>query len=149
MNFEETVNNAIKEAMKAKDKIRLDTLRGIKKELIEARTAKGASQEMDEQSVVKLLQKMAKQRQDAAAIYQTQGRADLAGNELAECAIISEYLPKQLSRDELAAEIKLIISEVGASSVADLGKVMGIASKKIAGRSDGKTIAEVVKSLLQ
>jgi uncharacterized protein len=149
MNFEDIISNAIKEAMKAKDKVRLDTLRGIKKELIEARTAKGAAPELDEQAIVKMLQKMVKQRQDAAAIYQSQGRADLAESELAECTVITDFLPKQLSLEELEKEVQLIISETGATSITDLGKVMGIASKKVAGRSDGKTISEVVRKLLQ
>jgi len=148
MNLFDQVSEGIKDAMRAKDKIRLEALRGIKKEFIEAKTAKGANDELSDEAAIQILQKMAKQRRDSAAIYTTQNRADLAENELAELAVIEAFLPKQLSQDELDAKISEIISQVGATSPADMGKVMGVATKALAGVAAGKVISETVKKLL-
>ncbi len=148
MNLFDQVSEDIKDAMRAKDKIRLETLRGIKKELIEAKTAKGASDELSEETGIQILQKMAKQRRDSASIYSEQQRPELAEKELAEVAVIEIYLPKQLTQDELDAKIAEIISQVGATSPADMGKVMGVATKSLAGVAAGKVISETVKKLL-
>ena len=148
MNLFDQVSEGIKDAMRAKDKIRLEALRGIKKEFIEAKTAKGANDELSDEASIQILQKMAKQRRDSAAIYTTQNRADLAENELAELAVIEAFLPKQLSQDELDAKISEIITQVGATSPADMGKVMGVATKALAGVAAGKVISETVKKLL-
>ncbi|NDV68713.1 GatB/YqeY domain-containing protein [Dysgonomonas sp. 25] len=148
MNLSDKINEGIKEAMKAKDKVRLDTLRGVKKEFIEAKTAKGASDELSDEAAILIIQKMVKQRKDSAAIFKTQGREDLATDELAQVAVLEEYLPKQLTAEELETELKKIIAEVGASSPADMGKVMGAATKKLAGIAAGKDISETTKRLL-
>lgn len=148
MNLFDQVSEGIKDAMRAKDKVRLEALRGIKKEFIEAKTAKGANDELSDEAAIQILQKMAKQRRDSAAIYTTQNRADLAENELAELAVIEAFLPKQLSQDELDAKIGEIIAQVGATSPADMGKVMGVATKALAGVAAGKVISETVKKLL-
>lgn len=148
MNLFDQVSEEIKDAMRAKDKVRLEALRGIKKEFIEAKTAKGANDELSDEAAIQILQKMAKQRRDSAAIYTTQNRADLAENELAELAVIEAFLPKQLSQDELDAKIGEIIAQVGATSPADMGKVMGVATKALAGVAAGKAISETVKKLL-
>ncbi|MDR1883137.1 MAG: GatB/YqeY domain-containing protein [Prevotella sp.] len=148
MNLFDQVSEGIKDAMRAKDKIRLEALRGMKKEFLEAKTAKGAGDELSDETAIRILQKMAKQRRDSAAIYATQNRADLAENELAELAVIETYLPEQLSQDELDSKISEIIAQVGASSPADTGKVMGVATKALAGLAAGKAIAETVKKLL-
>lgn len=148
MNLFDQVSEDIKDAMRAKDKVRLEALRGIKKEFIEAKTAKGANDELSDEAAIQILQKMAKQRRDSAAIYTTQNRADLAENELAELAVIEAFLPKQLSQDELDAKIGEIIAQVGATSPADMGKVMGVATKALAGVAAGKAISETVKKLL-
>ena len=134
--------------MKAKDKMRLEALRNVKKYFIEAKTAPGANDTLDDATALKILSKLAKQGRDTAALYTEQGRPDLAEEETAQAAIIEEYLPKALSADELEAEVKAIIAETGASSMKDMGKVMGIASKKLAGRADGKAISVLVKQLL-
>ncbi len=148
MNLFDQVSEDIKDAMRAKDKIKLEALRGMKKEFLEAKTAKGATDELSDEAAIQILQKMAKQRRDSAEIYTTQNRADLAEKELAELAVIEAYLPKQLSQDELDTKIAEIISQVGASSPADMGKVMGIATKSLAGLAAGKAISETVKKLL-
>lgn len=148
MNLFDQVSEDIKDAMRAKDKIRLEALRGVKKEFIEAKTAKGANDELTDDNAVKIIQKMVKQRKDSATIYHGQGREDLAEKELAEVVVLEHYLPKQLSANELEAEIKKIITEVGASSPADMGKVMGVATKKLTGVAAGKDISETVKRLL-
>lgn len=148
MNLFDQVSEDIKDAMRAKDKIRLEALRGVKKEFIEAKTAKGANDELTDDNAIKIIQKMVKQRKDSATIYHGQGREDLAEKELAEVVVLEHYLPKQLSANELEAEIKKIITEVGASSPADMGKVMGVATKKLAGIAAGKDISETVKRLL-
>lgn len=148
MNLFDRVSEDIKDAMRAKDKIRLEALRGIKKEFLEAKTAKGASDELPDEAAILILQKMVKQRKDSAEIYKTQGREDLAGDELAQVAVLEVYLPKQLSQDELDAKIAEIIAQVGATSPADMGKVMGVATKALAGVAAGKAISETVKKLL-
>ena len=134
--------------MLAKDKVKLETLRGIKKEFIEAKTAKGGNGELTDDAALKILAKMMKQRRESAAIYVEQNRPDLAENELAEASVIEQYMPKQLSEEELAAELNAIIAEVGAAGPQDMGKVMGVASKKLAGRADGRAISTKVKELL-
>lgn len=138
----------IKAAMLAKDKVRLETLRGIKKEFLEAKTAKGGDGTLSDEQATKIMAKMVKQRRETAQIYDEQGRPELRDNELAEAAVIEEYLPKQLSEEELTAELKKIIEQVGASSPAHMGKVMGVASKALAGRADGRVISAKVKELL-
>ena len=148
MDFFETINSAIKSAMLAKDKVRLQALRGIKKEFIEAKTAPGANGELSDDAAMKILVKMAKQRSESAEIYCSQNRPDLAETEEAEMAVIKEYLPQPLSADELDAALSEIIAKVGASSAADMGKVMGVATKQLAGRADGKAISAAVRRLL-
>ncbi len=148
MDIFEKVSKDIIAAMKAKDKMRLEALRNVKKYFIEAKTAPGANDTIDDATALKILSKLAKQGRDTAALYTEQGRPDLAEEETAQAAIIEEYLPKALSADELEAEVKAIIAETGASSMKDMGKVMGIASKKLAGRADGKAISVLVKQLL-
>lgn len=144
----EQISDDIKKAMLAKDKVRLEALRGVKKEFLEAKTAKGANDELTDENAVKILQKMVKQRKDSAAIFVEQNRPELAENELAEAAVISEYLPAQMSDEELTAAVQAIIAEVGATSAKEMGKVMGVASKRLAGKAEGKAISEKVKSLL-
>jgi uncharacterized protein YqeY len=148
MNLEQKVMAEMKEAMRSKDEASLRGLRAIKAEIIKAKTEPGAGGEVSAEKELSLLQKMMKQRKDSLDIYQQQNREDLARKEQEEIAIIEKFLPKQLSADELKAELQKIISETGASSPADMGKVMGIATKKLAGRADGKTISAMVKELL-
>ncbi|MDR0768991.1 MAG: GatB/YqeY domain-containing protein [Dysgonamonadaceae bacterium] len=144
----DTISNDIKSAMLAKDRIRLYALRGVKKEFLEAKTAKGADGELSDETAVKILQKMIKQRKDSAAIYQEQNRPELAEKELAESCVIEEYLPKQLSPEELENAIKEIIAQVGAVSAKDMGKVMGVATKALAGKTEGRLISETTRRLL-
>ena len=134
--------------MKAKDKVRLEALRNIKKVFIEAKTAPGANDTLDDAAALKILQKLAKQGNDSAALYKGQNREDLAEAELAQVAVIESYLPKPMSSEEIENAVKDIISQTGASSIKEMGKVMGIASKQLAGKADGKTISEIVKKLL-
>jgi len=148
MDLFEKVSEDIKDAMRSKDKVRLEALRGIKKEFLEAKTAKGGDGELAEDTAVKILQKMVKQRKDSADIYKSQNRADLAEKEIAEAVVIEQYLPKQLSEAELEGKLKDIISRVGASGPADMGKVMGVATKELAGVAAGKAISDTVKKLL-
>ncbi|MDR2621031.1 MAG: GatB/YqeY domain-containing protein [Dysgonamonadaceae bacterium] len=148
MSLFDTISNDIKSAMLAKDRIRLDALRGVKKEFLEAKTAKGADGELSDETAVKILQKMIKQRKDSAAIYQEQNRPELAGKELAESGVIEEYLPKQMSPEELENALKEIIAQVGATSAKEMGKVMGVATKALAGKTEGRLISEAVKRLL-
>lgn len=148
MSLETQINTDIKVAMRAKDKATLRALRAIKSAILLAKTAEGASENLDEKAEIKLLAKMAKQRKDASAIFEQQGRADLAEKELAEIAVIEKYLPKQLSDEDLKATLQGIIDQVGASSMKDMGKVMGIASKQLTGKADGRKIATFVRSLL-
>lgn len=144
----DVISEDIKKAMIAKDKVALEALRGVKKEFLEAKTAKGASGELADDAALKILQKMVKQRKESAQIFTEQNRPELAQNELAEAAVIEKYLPAKLSDAELEAEIKAIIAEVGAKTAQEMGKVMGVATKKLAGKADGKEISAKVKVLL-
>ena len=148
MDLFEQISNDIKEAMKAKDKVRLETLRNIKKVFLEAKTAPGANDTLTNDMAVKIMQKLVKQGKDSAAVYEGQGRADLAEGEMAQVRIIETYLPKQLSAEELEAKLKEIIARVGATSGKDMGKVMGVASKELAGLAEGRAISAKVKELL-
>ena len=148
MNLFDTINADIKSAMLAREKVRLEALRGIKKEFLEAKTAPGAGGELSDDAAMKILVKMAKQRRESAQIYKEQNRPELAENELAELAVIETYLPKPLTDAELTAELEKIIAIVGASSPAEMGKVMGVASKALAGRADGRAISAKVRELL-
>lgn len=148
MSIFDSVNNGIKEAMLSKDKVRLEALRAIKKEFIEAKTAKGASGELTDENAMKILSKMVKQRKESAEIFVSNNRSDLADANLAEASIIEEFLPAQLSEAELEAELKEIIARLGASSPQQMGMVMGAATKQLAGRADGRAISAKVKELL-
>lgn len=148
MDLFDRISNDIKGAMLAKDKVRLETLRGIKKEFLEAKTAKGADGTLTDDQATKIMAKMVKQRKETAQIYAEQNRPELAENELAEAAVIEEYLPKQLSDEELTARLKEIIAQTGATSAKERGKVMGVASKALAGQADGKVISAKVRELL-
>ena len=148
MNLFDTISGDIKAAMLARDKVRLETLRGVKKEFLEAKTAKGGDGELSDDAAMKILVKMHQQRKESAAIFSQQNRQDLAENELAEAAIIEEYLPKQMTEEELTAALKEIIAQTGASSAKDMGKVMGVATKQLAGKAEGKAISAKVKELL-
>lgn len=148
MNLFDTVSEDIKKAMLARDKVRLEALRGVKKEFLEAKTAKGAGGELTDDAAVKILVKMVKQRKESAQIYAENGRSELAENELGQAAVIEEYLPKQLTEEELTACLKEIIAQVGAQGPQDMGKVMGLATKQLAGKAEGKAISAKVKELL-
>ncbi len=145
--LEDQVMRDLKEAMKAKDEAKLRTVRAIKSAILLEKTS-GKNNEISEEDELKLLNKLAKQRQDAIAIYEKENRPELAEKEKAELLIIQSYMPAQLSDEELEAQVKSFIDEVGASSMADMGKVMGVASKKLLGKADGKSISEKVKKLL-
>lgn len=144
----EQISNDIKEAMKARDKVRLETLRNIKKVFIEAKTAPGANDTLEDADALKLLSKLAKQGKESAATYVQQNRQDLADAELAQVAVIEEYLPKAMTEEEIEAAVKEIIASTGAQGMKDMGKVMGVASKQMAGRADGRVISGIVKKLL-
>ena len=148
MDLFERVSEDIKNAMKAKDKVALETLRNVKKFFLEAKTAPGANDTLTDADALKIMQKLVKQGKDSAAIYVQQGRQDLADVELAQVAVIEKYLPTQMSAEELEVELKAIIAQVGATGPKDMGKVMGIASKALAGKAEGRMISEVVKKLL-
>ena len=148
MSLQTKVMDALKEAMKAKDTIALESLRAIKSAILLAKTEAGAAAELAEEEELKLLQKLVKQRKDSAALYAQQGRNDLAEPELAQVAVIEKFLPKQLSEAEVTEAVKAIIADVGATSAKDMGKVMGVATKQLAGKTDGKVISAIVKSLL-
>ena len=148
MSLQTKVMEALKEAMKAKDTVALESLRAIKSAILLARTEAGASEELSEADELKLLQKLVKQRKDSAAIYTQQGRNDLAEPELAQMAVIEKFLPAQLSEAEVEEALKGIIAQVGATSPKDMGKVMGAATKQLAGKADGKLISDIVKKLL-
>ncbi len=148
MKLTEQVDADIKAAMIARDEVRKLALRGIKKEIIEARTAPGSTGEVSDEDVVRICAKMLKQRKDSATIYIQQGRPELAENELAEAAVIENYMPKQLSAEELEAELSKIITQTGAQGPKDMGKVMGVASKQLAGKVEGRVLSETVKKLL-
>ncbi|MGO3181493.1 MAG: GatB/YqeY domain-containing protein [Aequorivita sp.] len=148
MSLQEKVMEAMKAAMKAKDTQSLEALRSVKSALLLAQTETGTKTDISEEEAIKLLQKQVKQRKDSAAIYKEQGRDDLAEPELAQAKVIEQFLPQQLGEEEVSKLVKEIITETGASSMADMGKVMGLASAKLAGKADGKTISTVVKSML-
>lgn len=138
----------IKKAMLARDKVTLEALRGIKKEFLEAKTAKGGDGTLHDDQGVKIMQKMVKQRKETALIYREQNRSELAENELAEAAVIEKYLPQQMSDAELETAVSAIIAQVGATGPQDMGKVMGVATKQLAGKTEGRLISEKVKALL-
>lgn len=144
----EQVSKDIVAAMKAKDKVALEALRNIKKVFIEAKTAPGSNDELDDATAMKILQKLAKQGHDAADLYVAQNRQDLADSELAQVKVIESYLPQPMSVEEIEVAVKEIIAQTGASSIKEMGKVMGIASKQLAGKADGKAISDAVKRLL-
>ena len=148
MNLFDQISEDIKKAMLARDKVRLEALRGVKKEFLEAKTAKGANGELPDDKAIQILMKMIKQRKESAKIYAENLRQELADNELAEAGVIEEYLPKKLSPEELEAKLKEIIERVGAQGAKDMGKVMGVATKELAGLAEGKTISAKVKELL-
>ena len=147
MSLEERINQDLKEAMKAKDPAALRGIRAIKAAILLEKTS-GAKHEISNEVEMKIVQKLIKQRKDSLDIYQKQNREDLAQTEREEIEVIKQYLPKQLTREELRAEIKKVIDEIGASSIQDMGKVMGTASKKLAGKADGKTMSGIVRELL-
>lgn len=148
MSLEQQISKGIMEAMKAKDAVRLQTLRNIKKYIIEAKTSGAGITELPDADVVRIISKLAKQGADSAGIYKQQNRPDLAAEELAQVAVMQEFLPRQLTAEELAEAVKAIIAEVGATSMKEMGKVMGVASKRLAGQADGKEISAKVKELL-
>ena len=144
----EKVNEDIKTAMKERDKVALDTLRNIKKVFLEAKTAPGANDTLEDADALKIIQKLAKQGKESAQTYIDAGRQDLADAELAQVSVIERYLPEQLSEAEIEKIVKTIINQTGAASMKDMGKVMGMANKQLAGKADGKTISGIVKKLL-
>lgn len=149
MTLFDQINNNIKEAMKAREKVKLGALRNIKKAMLEAKTAQGANNELSDEEVLKIISKLAKQGTDSANIYKQQGRDDLYEQEMQEVKLYETFLPAKLSDEELASVVKSVIEQSGAISMKDMGKVMGIVSQKLAGQADGKDIAAKVKSLLQ
>ncbi len=149
MTIFEKVNEDIKEAMKAREKERLEALRNIKKVMLEAKSTKGAGAELTDDESIKIISKLAKQGLDSATIYKEQGRSDLYEQEMGQVVVFESFLPKKMSDEELTAAVKTIIEKTGASSMKDMGKVMGIASKELAGKADGKDISDKVKGLLQ
>ena len=148
MSLEIQINQDIKAAMIAKDTAKLRGLRAIKAAILLAKTEKGHAEDLNQEAEIKVLQKLVKQRRESAEIYKTQNREDLYEIEVEEEKVIEAYLPKQLSKEEVETIVKAIIAEIGASSIKDMGKVMGATNQKLAGQADGKTISEVVKSLL-
>lgn len=148
MSLEKTISSEIMAAMKAKDAVRLSALRNIKKYIIEAKTAGAGIDELADADVVKIISKLAKQGSDSAALYTQQNRADLADEELAQVKVMQEFLPRPMTDDELTEAVKQIIAQTGAESMKDMGKVMGVASKQLAGRADGKDISAKVRELL-
>lgn len=148
MSLFDQVSEDIKKAMLAKDKVALDALRGIKKEFLEAKTAKGSDGELHDDKALQILQKMVKQRKESAEMFTQAGRVELAEDELAQCKIIEQYLPAMLSEAELAEALRGIIAQVGATGPQDMGKVMGVATKQLAGKAEGKAINLKVRELL-
>lgn len=143
------ISNDIKEAMKARDKVRLETLRNIKKVFLEAKTAPGANDTLEDADAMKILAKLAKQGKESAATFVQQNRQDLADAELAQVSVIEAYLPKPtMTEEEIEAAVKEIIAQTGAAGMKDMGKVMGVASKQMAGKADGRIISGIVKKLL-
>lgn len=149
MTLFDQISEDIKAAMKARDKVRLETLRNIKKVFLEAKTAPGANDTLEDADALKILQKLAKQGRETAQTYIDNNRQDLADEELAQAKVIEEYLPKPLTEEEIEKEVKDIIAQTGAQGMKDMGKVMGMASKKMAGRADGRAISTIVKKLLE
>ncbi len=148
MTLFEKINEDLLSAMKAREKVRLEALRNLKKLMLEARAAKGAGSELTDEESLKLIQKLVKQGKDSAELYQQQNRNDLADEELAQIAALSDYLPKPLTSEELKTAIEAIIAKTGATSIKDMGRVMGAASGELAGKADGKDIAAMVRTLL-
>lgn len=148
MNYSDLINDDLKKAMLAREKEKLEAIRAVKTAFLLARTDKGAGSVLEEAEEVKILQKLVKQRKDSAAIYTEQNRPELAAKELQEASIIEKYLPAQMSEQEITVVVKRIISDSGASGMKDMGKVMGLATKELAGKADGKVISGVVKQLL-
>ena len=148
MTLEQQIQEAIKAAMKAKDTVALNATRAIKGEILLAKTAEGGAKEVTDGDILKMIQKLVKQRKEAAEQFVAGGRPELADNELAEAAVMEKYLPKQLSEAEVEAKVREIVARVGATSIKDMGKVMGVANKELAGLSDGRTISTIVKKLL-
>ena len=148
MSLFDQISEDIKKAMLAKDKVALDALRGIKKEFLEAKTAKGGDGELHDDKALQILQKMVKQRKESADMFTQAGRAELAADELAQCKIIEQYLPAMLSEEELTEALRAIIAQMGAAGPQDMGKVMGVATKQLAGKAEGKAINQKVRELL-
>lgn len=148
MALEQQIQKDIMEAMKAKDGVRLNSVRSIKSAILLAKTSEGGSKELQDADIVKIIQKLAKQRKEAAEQYAAAGRQELADNELAEAAVLETYLPKQLSETEVEEKLKAIIAQLGASKPSDMGKVMGVATKQLAGLAEGRIISTIVKKLL-
>ena len=148
MELFDIISNDIKEAMKAKDKVALDTLRNIKKVLLEAKTAPGANDTVSDDTAIKLIQKLVKQGKESAELYSSQNRPELAAEEVAQVAVMEKYLPKQMSEEEVASALKEIIAQTGAAGPQDMGKVMGVATKQLAGKAEGRMISAIVKQLL-
>jgi len=148
MNFQDQLNSKLKSAMREKNKVALESLRSIKSAMLLLQTQSGAKETPDDNEITKLLQKLVKQRKESASIYREQGRVDLAEPEEAQISIISQFLPEQLSPEEVEKVIDEVIQLVGATTMKDMGKVMGMANKKMAGKADGKIIAEIVKKRL-
>ncbi len=149
MSIFDQVSEDIKKAMLAKDKVALDALRGIKKEFLEAKTAPGSDGELHDDKALQIMQKLVKQRKESADMYRNANRPELAEEEMAQCAIIERYLPAMLSDEELATALQTIIAQVGAQGPQDMGKVMGVATKQLAGKAEGRAISAKVKELLQ
>ena len=148
MSLQSEIMSAMKDAMKLKDKLALETLRAVKAELLKAKTATGASSELTRTEEIKLLQKMQKQRKDAFAIYEEQGRKDLAEEEIAQTKVLAKFLPKQMTSSELEIAVAAVIEKLGASNPSDIGKVMGVAAKELLGKAEGRAISTTVKMLL-
>lgn len=148
MTLFDQISEDIKSAMKARDKVRLETLRNIKKVFLEAKTAPGANDTLEDDAALKIIAKLAKQGKETAVTYTQAGRQDLADAELAQVAVLESYLPKQLTEEEITTIVKTIIAETGATSMKEMGKVMGIANKQMAGKTDGRVISGIVKALL-
>lgn len=148
MNLFDQISEDIKKAMLARNHAELEALRGVKKEFLEAKTAKGGNGELSDEAAVRILQKMSKQGKEAAALFREQNRNDLAEEYLAQVAVYERYLPAQMSADELEKVLRDIIAQVGATSSQEMGKVMGVATKQLAGKADGRAISEAVKRLL-
>ena len=148
MDIFDIISNDLKEAMKAKDKVALDTLRNIKKALLEAKTAPGAGDSVDDATATKIISKLAKQGRESAELFASQNRPELAAEELAQVAVLEKYLPKQMSEEEIAAALREIIAQTGAAGPQDMGKVMGVATKQLAGKAEGRVISTIVKQLL-